>query len=92
MHKLIILLSFSGWTPLHFSAGNGDLKLCRLLVVSKADVAVRDECFSPPTPPPLSPSFTHYLPCSDGETALKYAIDFDNADVAAYLHSIGAPQ
>jgi hypothetical protein len=38
------------------------------------------------------PSFTHYLPCSDGETALQAAIDFNKADVAAYLRSIGAPE
>jgi hypothetical protein len=46
-------------------------------------------------PSPLSPSFTHYLPCSDGNTALKWAIDSQNsnkADVIAYLRSIGAPQ
>jgi hypothetical protein len=43
-------------------------------------------------PSPLSPSFTHYLPCSDGETALKFAIDNNKADVIAYLRSIGAPE
>ncbi len=55
-------------------------------------------------PSPLSPSFTHYLPCSRGRTALKYAIDKNEADVAAYLdnkkaddviaylRSIGAPE
>jgi hypothetical protein len=45
-----------------------------------------------PQPSPLSLSFTHYLPCSRmGETALKIAIEYNNADVAAYLRSIGAP-
>ena len=43
-------------------------------------------------PSPLSPSFTHYLPCSFGNTALRVAIDFNNDDVIAYLRSIGAPQ
>ena len=43
-------------------------------------------------PSPLSPSFTHYLPCSIGSTALKYAITFNKADVIAYLRSIGAPK
>ena len=58
-------------------------------------------------PSPLSPSFTHYLHCSDGKTALKYAIEgnkselsnssnswteLTKADVVAYLRSIGAPQ
>jgi ankyrin repeat protein len=43
-------------------------------------------------PSPLSPSFTHYLPCSFGYTALKLAIHNNNDDVAAYLRSIGAPE
>ena len=43
-------------------------------------------------PSPLSPSFTHYLPCSDGNTALNEAIDWDKADVVEYLRSIGAPE
>jgi hypothetical protein len=43
-------------------------------------------------PSPLSPSFTHYLPCSLGYIALKYAIDSFKADVVAYLRSIGAPE
>jgi hypothetical protein len=43
-------------------------------------------------PSPLSPSFTHYLPCSWGHTALKYAIMGNKADVIAYLRSIGAPE
>ncbi len=33
-------------------------------------------------PSPLSPSFTHYLPCSFGKTALKLAIDSSNDDSA----------
>jgi hypothetical protein len=40
----------------------------------------------------LSPSFTFYLSCSWGKSALKYAIDGNKAEVAAYLRSIGAPQ
>ena len=59
------------------------------LLASKADVAARDECFSPP---PLSPSFTLYLPCSFGDTPLILAIGYNRLDVAAYLRSIGAPQ
>ena len=43
-------------------------------------------------PLPLSPSFTQYLPCSDGETALKCAIYRNEADVIAYLRSIGVPE
>ncbi len=45
-------------------------------------------------PSPLSPLFTHDLPCSDGKTALTYSMwnnDRKN-DVAAYLRSIGAPE
>jgi hypothetical protein len=43
-------------------------------------------------PSPPSQSFTHYLPCSFGNTALKFAIDKNKADVIAYLRSIGAPE
>jgi hypothetical protein len=58
-------------------------------------------------PSPLSPSFTYYLPCSDGKTALKHVIDSINkadvpeymresrarkVDIAAYLRNIGAPE
>jgi hypothetical protein len=42
------LLSFSQDTPLHYSAARGRLEVTRLLVESKADVAARDMCFSPP--------------------------------------------
>jgi ankyrin repeat protein len=33
----------------------------------------------------------HYLPCSDGKTALALAMQEGKADVAEYLRSIGAP-
>ncbi len=46
--KIILLLSFSENTPLHWSAMQGQLEMCRLLVESKADVAARARCFSPP--------------------------------------------
>ena len=46
--KLILLLFFSQATPLHYSATIGHLEISRLLVESKADVAARDMCFSPP--------------------------------------------
>jgi ankyrin repeat protein len=45
---LILLLFLSGITPLHRSAIHGRLEVCRLLVESKADVAARMRCFSPP--------------------------------------------
>jgi hypothetical protein len=45
---LIILLVFrNDRTPLHGSAANGRLEVCRLLVASKADVAARNRCRSP---------------------------------------------
>ena len=53
--KLILFLFFSQRTPLHLtltprheSAWKGRLEITRLLVESKADVAARDRCFSPP--------------------------------------------
>jgi hypothetical protein len=45
-----------------------------------------------PQPLARSQSSTHSLRCSDGETALKYAIANSKADAAAYLRSIGAPE
>ncbi len=54
--------------------------------------SLREKGASAALPFPLSPSFTHYLPCSDGYTALKIAIDRKQASVVAYLRSIGAPQ
>ena len=47
MRKFILLLFFSQWTPLHWSASEGRLEVTRLLVESKADVAA-SRCFSPP--------------------------------------------
>ena len=45
-------------------------------------------------PQPLARSqySTHSLRCSYGYTALKGAIDYNHADVVAYLRSIGAPE
>jgi ankyrin repeat protein len=48
LRKFIILLFFSQCTPLHGSAGEGHLDVCRFLVESNADVAARTRCFSPP--------------------------------------------
>jgi hypothetical protein len=48
LRKLILLLFFSQCTSLHWSAIEGSLEVVRLLVESKADVAARDRCFSPP--------------------------------------------
>ena len=46
--KLILFLFFSHSTPLHLSASGDHLEITRLLVESKADVAARNKCFSPP--------------------------------------------
>ena len=48
LRKLILFLFFRHQTPLHDSAYFGHLEVARLLVESKADVAARDRCFSPP--------------------------------------------
>jgi hypothetical protein len=45
-----------------------------------------------PQPLARSQSSTHSLRCSEGKTALKLAIEENEADAAAYLRSIGAPQ
>ena len=87
--KFILFVYFSDWTPLHTSAWFGQLKVARFLVQSKADVAARTRCFSPP---PLSPSFTHYVPCSWGKTALNWAIERNKENVAAYLRSLKLPR
>jgi hypothetical protein len=39
-------------------------------------------------PSPLSPSFTHYLPCSRGNTALQVAVDYNKHNVAEYLRKL----
>ena len=48
LRKFILLPFFSQFTSLHRSAFNGHIEVCRLLVESKADVAARTKCFSPP--------------------------------------------
>ncbi len=48
LRKFILLIFFSEFTPLHYSAGYDHLEVTRLLVESKADVAARSRCFSPP--------------------------------------------
>ena len=46
-HKLILLLFFSQYTPLHQCASDGRLEICRLLVAWKADVAARTRLRGP---------------------------------------------
>jgi hypothetical protein len=45
-----------------------------------------------PQPLARSQSSTHSLRCSQGKTALNFAIQGNKADVVAYLRSIGAPE
>jgi hypothetical protein len=45
-----------------------------------------------PQPLARSQSSAHSLRCSEGWTALELAIQLNNANAAAYLRSIGAPQ
>ena len=48
LRKFILLLFFSQATSLHYGSYKNHVEICRLLVESKADVAARDRCFSPP--------------------------------------------
>ncbi len=59
LRKLILFLFFSQSTPLFFSARDGHLEVTRLLVESKADVAARNRCFSPPPSHHLSLTIFH---------------------------------
>jgi hypothetical protein len=43
VRKLILLLSFSQWTPLHFSAYKGHLEVSRLLAQCRADLEAKDK-------------------------------------------------
>jgi hypothetical protein len=54
LRKLILLLFFSQYTPLHWCARYGHLEIARLVVESKVDIAARDRYFSPPP--------SHHLP------------------------------
>ena len=76
-------------TPLIYSSAFGNPDVCRLLVDHKADVAARNRYRNPRAP---FSSRSHALRCSSGRTALKCAIDNNEADVVAYLRSIGAPE
>ena len=91
MNPVISFVLCSQYTPLHCCCyGNGSLKVCKLLVRSKADVAATDEYRS--LQRALSSRPTHSLPCSQGHTPLWAAIDENNSEVADYLRSIGAPE
>ncbi len=74
------------------SAYNGHLEVCKLLVSSKVDLAARDRCGRCQRCSRFSLNQTHPLSCSDGDTALKWAMDNDESDGVAFLRGIGAPQ
>jgi ankyrin repeat protein len=91
--KCYSLMFFShGDTALHCSALNGDLDLCRLLVEARADLSLRDRCCSRLRARSLCCRTPHTQRCRDGDTALKWAIDQNKADVVAFLRSVGAPE
>ena len=74
--------------PLIYAARQGNLDICRLLIDSKADVAARDRCFSPPRA-------RHHLPTllrSAGHSALTWAVNRRMTHVTAFLRCFGAPQ
>jgi hypothetical protein len=81
LRKLILLLFFSRSTPLHLSAYKGYLEVTRLLVESKADVAARDRCFSPP--PSRHLSLTICL-------AAKVELHSDGPQDTTWLHTCAA--
>jgi ankyrin repeat protein len=82
----------SGGTALILSAYHGRLEVCKLLVSSKADLAARARCGRCQRCSRFSLNQSHPLACSDGWTALKYAMDNNKSDVVAFLRGIGAPQ
>ena len=43
LRKFILLISFSQWTPLHMSAGEGSLEIARLLLQYNADIEAKDD-------------------------------------------------
>ena len=43
LRKFILFLSFSQWTPLHLSAGNGKLEVTRLLLQCNADIEAKTD-------------------------------------------------
>jgi hypothetical protein len=76
-------------TPLIYAARQGNLEICRLLIDSKADVAARDRCFSPPRARRHLSSYT--LRLRAGLAALTWAVNRRMTHVAAFLRCVGAP-
>jgi ankyrin repeat protein len=91
--KYYSLMFFSyGDTALHCVACNGRLDSCRLLVVARADLSLRNRCCSRLRARSLCCRTPHTQRCSNGKTALKLAIQENKADVVAFLRSVGAPE
>ncbi len=96
---LILLLVFRyGDTPLHRSADNGSLEVCRLLVASKADIAAKNRCRSPSrachgllTPVAASAILHSNAPSTlTGPTLLHiFAVSARRNDALAALHPPG---
>jgi ankyrin repeat protein len=95
--------NFRQCTPLHFAATR-NLELCRLLLQCNADIQAKDEAQFTPLHCAAHSGKLHICSLlveskadvaartSDGTTALGFAINYKQTDVAAYLGSIGAPQ
>ena len=69
-------------------------EVTKLLVHAKSDVAARDRCGECARRARVRccAAKPHALPCSDGKTPLKMAVDENESDVAAFLRSAGAPE
>ncbi len=83
---------FSGWTPLHYSANNGQLETCKVLVSLKVDLAARDRYGRCRCCSRFSLNESHPLACSQGYTALEWAMNENESDVVSFLRSVGAPE
>jgi hypothetical protein len=91
---IVILFASRGieWAPLHLCAlQHGRLEVCRLLLISKADVAARTRCRSFLRAHALSSHPPHPPHCSDGRTALNIAIKNRRCDIMIALFRSIAP-
>jgi ankyrin repeat protein len=75
-----------------WSAYNGHLEVCKLLVSSKARLAARSRCGRCQRCSRFSLNQSHPLAFSYDWTALKFAMVNNKSDVVAFLRGIGAPQ
>jgi ankyrin repeat protein len=92
-------------TPLHDAAKHGNVDACKALLSANADSAARGGCAVTITPPAAAwghhlrhnlGNIVHYwisiTAHRENDTPLKYAIANSNADVVAFLRSVGAPE